>query len=99
MQPVSEAKRNILLENKQNPCPSTCDALRAAQNKTQQTAFQCAEAHLWTSAGGFSQMQTTEISGACTATGHTAIKTTLLKSKIGDVITDKTKQLEHWVEH
>lgn len=46
MQPVSEAKRNILLENKQNHCPSTCDALRAAQNKTQQTAFQCAEAHL-----------------------------------------------------
>lgn len=47
-------------------------------------------------------MQTTEISGARgikTATGHTAIKTTLLKSKIGDVITDKTKQLEHWVEH
>jgi len=42
MQPVTEAKREALLAHKQNPCPSTRDALRAARKKAQQTARRCA---------------------------------------------------------
>ena len=37
--------------------------------------------------------------GIKTATGPTATKTTLLRSKTGEVITDQGKQLERWVEH
>jgi len=42
MEPVTEAKRKALLDYKQNPCPSTRDALKAARSKAQQTARRCA---------------------------------------------------------
>ena len=44
MQAVTEAKRKAMLAHKQNPSPSTCDALRAgaATSKAQQTARRCA---------------------------------------------------------
>ena len=42
MQPVTDAKRKAMLAHKQNPSPSTRDALRAARSKAQQTARRCA---------------------------------------------------------
>ena len=42
MQPVTEAKRKVMLARKQNPSPSTFDTLRAARSKAQQTAHRCA---------------------------------------------------------
>ena len=42
MQPVTEAKRKAMLAHKQNPSPSTRNALRAARSKAQQTARRCA---------------------------------------------------------
>ena len=33
MEPVAETKRKALLDYKENPCPSTCDALKAARSK------------------------------------------------------------------
>ena len=37
--------------------------------------------------------------GIKTATGPTSVKTGPLKAKSGKVITDQSKQLQHWVEH
>ena len=37
--------------------------------------------------------------GIKTATGPTIVKIAPLKSKTGDVITDKSMQLQHWEEH
>lgn len=42
LKPVTEAKRKVLLAHKQIPCPSTCDALRVAWSKAQQTSRCCA---------------------------------------------------------
>ncbi|XP_068737994.1 craniofacial development protein 2-like [Montipora capricornis] len=42
MQPVTEAERKAMLAHKQNPSPSTCDALRSARSKAQLTARRCA---------------------------------------------------------
>ncbi|GFS25601.1 hypothetical protein ElyMa_005188400 [Elysia marginata] len=45
MQPVTEAKREILLACKQNPSSNTRDALRCARNKAQQTYNHCANGY------------------------------------------------------
>ena len=37
--------------------------------------------------------------GIKTATGPTSVKPALLKAKTGEVITDQSKQLQHWVEN
>ena len=37
--------------------------------------------------------------GIKTATGPTSVKTAPLKSKTGEVTTDQSMQLQHWVEH
>nr|KAG5691627.1 hypothetical protein BaRGS_023798 [Batillaria attramentaria] len=104
LQPVTETKRKALLAHKQNPCPSTRDALRAARNKAQQTARRCANDY-WLNL--CRRIQTAADSGNArgmydgikTATGPTATKTAPLKSKTGEIITDQCKQLERWVEH
>ena len=104
MQPVTEAKRKALLAYKQNPCPSTRDALRAARNKAQQTARRCANDY-WLNL--CSKIQTAADTGNArgmydgikTATGPTAFKTAPLKSKAGEIIKDQDNQLKRWVEH
>ena len=104
MQPVTEAKREALLAHKQNPCPSTRDALTAARNKAQQTARHCANDY-WLSLCSKIQSATDTgnmrgmYDGIKTATHPTATKTAPLKSKTGEVIMDKGKQLDRWVEH
>lgn len=104
MKPVTEAKRNALLAYKQNPCPSTRDAHRAARNKAKSTACHCANEY-WLNL--CSKIQTAADTGNArgmyngikTATGPTSTKTAPLKSKTGEVITDQSKQLQRWVEH
>ena len=104
IQPVTKAKREALLAFKQNPCPSTRDALRAARNKAQQTARRCANdywlnlCHKIQSAADMGNARGM-YDGIKTATGPTATKTAPLKSKTGEIITDQGKQLERWVEH
>ena len=102
--PVTEAKRKALLAYKQNPCPGTRDALRAARSKAQQTARRCANEY-WQNlcaniqaaadSGHFKGMY----EGIKTVTGPTCVKTAPLKAKTGEVITDQSKQLQRWVEH
>ena len=102
--PVTEAKRKALLAYKQNPCPSTRDALRAARNKAQQIARRCANDYWLNLCRKIQSAADTGnargmYNGIKIATGPTATKTAPLKSKIGEPITDQGKQLERWVEH
>ena len=104
LQPVTEAKRKALLTYKQNPYPGTRDALRAARSKAQQTARRCAIEY-WQNLCANIQAATDSghskgmYEGIKTATGPTCVKTAPLKAKTGKVITDQSKQLQHWVEH
>ena len=85
-----------MLAHKQNPSPSTC--------KAQQTAGRCANKY-WQNL--FTKIQLAAdcghakgmYEGIKTATGPTSVKTALLKSKTGEVITDQSMQLQCWVEH
>ena len=104
MQPVTEAKRKAMLAHKQNPSPSTRDALRAARSKAQQTARRCANEY-WQNICAKIQLAADcghsngTYEGIKTATGPTSVKTAPLKSKTGEVITDQSMQLQRWVEH
>jgi len=103
MAPVTEAKRNALLEYKQSPCPSTRDALKAARSKVQQIACPCANEY-WQTLCARIQNATdcgyirVMYEGIKTATGPTSVKTAPLKSKSGETITDQSKQLQQWVK-
>ena len=104
LQPVTETKRKALLAYKQNPCPGTRDAVRAARSKAQQTARRCANEY-WQNLCGNIQAAVDSGHSKCmyegikTATGPTCVKTAPLKAKTGEVITDQSKQLQRWVEH
>ena len=104
MQPVTERKRKVLLAHKQSPCISTCDARRAARSRAQQTARRCtnkywqnlcSNIHLAADCGNAKEMY----KGIKIATGPTRVKSVPLKEKNGKVITDQSKQLQHWAEH
>ena len=93
-----------MLAHKQNPSPSTRDALRAARSKAQQTARRCgneywqnlcAKIQLAADCGHANGMY----EGIKTATGPTSVKTASLKSKTGAVITDQSMQLQRWLEY
>ena len=80
MQPVTEAKRKAMLAHKQNPSPSTRDALRAARSKAQQTARRyaneywqnrCAKIQLAADCGHAKGMY----EGIKTGTGPVSVKT------------------------
>ncbi|XP_068724161.1 uncharacterized protein [Montipora capricornis] len=104
MQPVKEAKRKAMLAHKQNPCPSTCDALRAARSKAQQTARRCANEY-WQNLCPKFQLAADcghakgMYEGIKAATVPTSVKTAPLKPKTGEVITNQSRQVQRWVEH
>ena len=104
MQPVTETKRDAMLAHKQNPCPETLKALRAARSQAQRTARRCANAY-WLDLCG--KIQTAADNGNSrgmydgikAAVGPAVKKSAPLKNKAGEIITDQVKQLERWVEH
>ncbi|XP_074873341.1 uncharacterized protein LOC142024904 isoform X1 [Carettochelys insculpta] len=103
MIPAIEKQRAALLEYKRSPSQSTQQALRAARRTVQQTARRCANNH-WLQL--CSSIQTCAdfgnlrgmYEGMRKALGPTQNMTAPLKSKSGDVIADKAKQMERWVE-
>ncbi|KAK2555651.1 Craniofacial development protein 2 [Acropora cervicornis] len=104
MEPVTEAKRKALLDYKQNPCPSTRDALKAARSKAQQTARRCANKYWHTLCAKIQSAADCGYTrgmyeGIKAATGPTSVKTAPLKSKAGETITEQSQQLQRWVEH
>ena len=104
MEPVVEAKRSARLANERNPCQATRDALRAARSKCQKTARRCANDY-WIRLSRRIQADADSgntggmYAGIKQATGPVATKSAPLKTKEGDIIIDKKKQMERWVEH
>uniref|UniRef100_A0A8C9WDN1 Reverse transcriptase domain-containing protein n=1 Tax=Scleropages formosus TaxID=113540 RepID=A0A8C9WDN1_SCLFO len=104
MIPAVEKKRAAFLEHKRSPCENTKRALRAARAEVQRTARRCANDYwlnlcnkIWIHAsfGHLREMY----DGIKQAIGPRQNKTAPLKSKSGDIITDKTKQMGRWLEY
>ena len=104
MQPLIEEKRAALRKNKKCPTRLTGNALKAARRKCQRKARQCAN-NYWLNLA--SQIQVAADTGNIRAmyegikkaTGPNKRKTAPLKSKRGEVISDKGKQMDRWKEH
>lgn len=104
MTPAIEAKRAALAEYKKTPNERNLQILRAARSKVQQTARRCANEY-WTQLS--EDIQTAAITGNIRgmydgikkALGPVQSKTAPLKSSTGETITDKSQQMERWVEH
>ena len=104
MTPVIEAKRAALTEYKRSPSEKTLKTLRAARSKVQQTARKCANEYWQELSRNIQTAADTGnirgmYDGITKALGPTQSKTAPLKSISGEVITDKGKQMERWVEH
>lgn len=104
IQPFLDVKRNALLAYKANPTRDNLFKLRKARNDSQRIARQCINEY-WlelsqdiqraADSGNIRKMY----EGIKKAIGPTPTKTAPLKSLSGDLITDKEKQLQRWVEH
>ena len=87
-----------------NPCQATRDALRAARSKCQESARRCANDY-WLKLSERIQADADYgntggmYAGIKQATGPITTKSVPLKTKSGENITDKKKQMERWVEH
>ncbi|KAL0195112.1 hypothetical protein M9458_008684, partial [Cirrhinus mrigala] len=104
LEPAITAKRATLLEHKRQPSARTMAAFREARNNTKRIARKCANDYwlklcsdIQTSAdcGNIRAMY----EGMKKAFGPSAIKTAPLKSTSGEIITDRSKQMERWAEH
>ena len=104
LSPVMEKKRAALLKYKRCPTRSSLQALRTARSIAQKTARSCANAYFLqicndiqaaADAGNIRGIY----DGIKSAVGPTLQKTAPLKSQTGEIIRDKGKQMERWVEH
>ncbi|XP_063595354.1 uncharacterized protein LOC134772317 [Penaeus indicus] len=104
MVPVIEEKQNALTAYKAFPTKRNLQVLRAACSKAQQCARQCAndywlqlcsQIQLAADTGNIKGMY----DGIKQALGPTQKKINPLKSATGEVIQERTQQMEHWVEH
>ena len=104
MESVIDAKRSALISYKRDPSQRNLQALRAARSKAQQTARRCANDY-WLQLSDNIQLASDSgnirgmYEGIKQATGKPTKKTAPLKSKTGEVITDRDKQMGRWVEH
>ena len=104
MEPVIDAKRSAFISYKRDPSQRNLQALRAARSKAQQTARRCANDY-WLQLSDNIQLASDSgnIRGMYEdikqASGKPTKKTAPLKSKTGEVITDRDKQMGRWVEH
>ena len=104
MEPVIDAKRSALISYKRDPSQRNLQALRAARSKAQQTARRCANDYWLQLSDNIQQASDSGnirgmYEGIKQATGKPTKKTAPLKSKTGEVITDRDKQMGRWVEH
>jgi hypothetical protein len=104
LKPLIETKRTAMLAYKRDPNPSTLEALKSAKRRAQQAARHCANAYWLSLCASMQEAADTGnirglYEGIKKATGPTVVKSAPLKSKTGEIITDRGKQLERWVEH
>lgn len=102
--PLVENKRKALQAYKDNPSTETLNSLRSARSVVQKTVRSCANDHWTDLCQSIQQASDTGnikamYDGIKKAVGPSTKKTAPLKSKSGEIITDKSSQLERWVEH
>ncbi|XP_047103660.1 uncharacterized protein LOC124722564 [Schistocerca piceifrons] len=104
MEPVIEEKRKALLAHKRNTNGRTRDDWREAKNRARQTSRRCAN-NYWRNLSADIQKAADSgdikamYDGIKKSVGPTVRKTTPLKTKTREVITDGGNQMERWVEH
>ena len=103
-QPALAATRAALLAHKQKPSEKTLAALRAARSNAQRIARRCANDY-WNNLCQNIQ-QSADMGnvrgmyeGMKKAFGPSVVKTAPLKSADGDIIKDRSKQMDRWAEH
>lgn len=104
LMPVIEAKRTAFSEYKSTPSTHNLKVLQAARSAVQRMARQCANEY-WLQLS--EEIQTASATGNIRsmydgikkALGPSQCKTAPLKSSSGEVITDRSKQMDRWVEH
>ena len=104
MHPSIEAKNTAYLKHNQQPTAHTLRDLRSARSEVQKNARHYANQY-WTTlcesiqkasdTGNLREMY----NGIKLAIGPSVKKVAPLKSKDGDIISDKSKQMDRWVEH
>ena len=104
MEPAIAAKRDALLAYKNDPCTKTLAALRTTRKDVQRIARRCANDYwlnlcqsiqLSADLGNIREMY----EGMKRAFGPSTVKSAPLKSAEGQIINDRTKQMERWAEH
>jgi len=104
LEPAIEAKRAALINHKREPSVKSLAALRKARNDAQRIVRRCANDY-W-----INLCESIQLSADCgnirgmyegmkKAFGPSINKIAPLKSTAGDIITDRSKQMERWAEH
>ena len=104
LDPIIASKRKALHAYKDKPSPASLQALRSARSNLQREVRLCINEYRSDLSSNIQQAADTGninsmFEGIKEATGPKISKTAPIKSKAGTIITDKTKQLERWVEH
>ena len=103
LQPLIEAKRNALQNYQRNPSSSSLEALREARRRANVKCKICAN-NFWMNLCAEIQSAADTgnsrgmFEGIKKAIGPTQSKSSPLKTSIGEIITDKSKLMECWVE-
>ncbi|XP_037803947.1 uncharacterized protein LOC119598372 [Penaeus monodon] len=93
LEPAIEAKRAALINYKREPSVKSLAALKA-KNDAQRIVRRCANDH-W-----LNLCESIQLSADCgNIRGPSVNKIAPLKSTAGDIITDRSKQMERWAEH
>ena len=103
LQPLIEAKRNALQNYQRNPSSSSLEALQEARRRANVKCKICAN-NFWMNLCAEIQSAADTgnsrgmFEGIKKAIGPTQSKSSPLKTSIGEIITDKSKLMECWVE-
>ena len=104
LEPAISQKRLALINYKRDPSQRNLQALRAARKEAQQMARRCAN-NYWLQLASNIQLASDTgniramYEGIRQATGKPTKKSAPLKTKTGEIIIEKDKQLARWVEH
>ena len=104
MEPAISAKRDALKNYKREPSNNNLAALRTSRKEAQRTAGYCANQYWLNLCHSIQEAadkgNTREVyEGMKKALGPSARKTAPLKSSTGEIITDRSKQMDRWPEH
>jgi len=104
LDPLITSKRVALQAYKDKPSPETLQVLRSARSNVQKEVRACVNGYWNDLCSSIQQAADTGnikamFEGIKTATGPRINKSAPIKSKCGEPITDRTKQLDRWVEH